>query len=197
MAWVHDQLVEGCYYLKSHWESRNGIEEKIYHRCNFAYTLKVIRFYNPDDLKDCKDAILCEMHYIEVFAPILRPIIIAESYIGSENRKIAKARRGFRERADWDMLFQFNANPDVFQQLDHRKINLRRLQETCRHEDCENSIKGRSRQIFSISIMNQRGGSEGKINFCSFQCWNKIRKYIGIIRPVMTNLKPTSLESYM
>lgn len=189
-------LLQGCFYLKSHWEERNGIVEKVYHRCGFFHVSKVIRFYNPDDLKDCRDIQLCEMHFHEVFDHMTRPLVIAEDHVSQELKKIAEARKGFREKQDWEMLRQYNSNPMIFQKVDHRKKYLRILQETCRHEDCENSTKGRARQLFSISILNMRGGSQGKLNFCSYECWNKIRKYVGFWIP-RTQPKLSSLESYM
>lgn len=190
-------LLEGCSYLKSHWELRNGVEEKIYERCNFSTGVRIIRFYNPDDLKDCKDITLCEIHFHETFDEITRPLAIAENAVSIELKKIAQARKDFRERNDWDMLSQYNSNPSIFQKRDHKKKELSLLQEQCRHVDCNNSTKGRARQLFSISIMNSRGGSEGKINFCSFECWNKIRKYIGLVRPRTKLSSPTTLEKYM
>jgi len=189
--------LEGCVYLKSFWEQRNDIEEKIYYKCKWNFGLTIIRFYNPDDLNDCKDAVLCELHYHEVFDQLTRPLLKAESGISQEAKSIATIKKELRQKNDWEILNQFTNNPNTYHKLSNLKKQQYIIQEQCRHLDCDNSTKGRSRKLFSITIMNLRGGSQGKLNFCSFECWNKIRKYIGIIKPKPRISKPTTLESYM
>ena len=161
------------------------------------YELSVLRFYNPDNLNDCNDILLCELHLHETFDPKTRPIAIAESRVKHETKNIARIKKELRDKNDWEIFSQFSNNPNTYHKLSNLKKELYIIQDLCIHEDCQNSTKGIARKLFSITIMNTRGGSQGKLNFCSFECWNSIRKYIGFIKPNPRITKHSTLEAYM
>ena len=103
--------MQGCIYLKSKWEKRNGVTEKVFFRCNWMYGLTVLRFYNPDDLKDCNDILLCELHLHETFDPKTRPMVKAESRVSYETKSIARIKKELRDKNDWEILNQFSKHP--------------------------------------------------------------------------------------
>lgn len=188
----------GCIYLKQIW--RGGLDNeptKYYEPCSFNYQLKVIEFNNPDDLKDTNRIELCEVHFHEVFDKYLRPEAIAESKYNSEFKKVNLMKVELKESKDWEVLRQFSGNPNVYKKQNDLKVEWDYLKyKKCHNDMCANELQGSGRKIFSVLIFNKRGGLERKLNLCSYQCWNKIRYYIGIIRLKEPMKAAETLEIY-
>jgi len=193
-----DRSMTGCAYIKQIWGTGlNGEPSKYFEQCNFAYGLRKIHFANPDDLKDTNDIELCETHYHETFDKYTRPEAIAESRYNSEYKKINLIKIELKQSHDWEMLRQYNENPNKYKKLNDLKLEWDYLKfKKCQNDQCANELQGMARKIFSAIVFNKKGGMERKINLCSYNCWNNIRKYIGIIRPPEIKNLPKTLEVY-
>jgi len=188
----------GCSYEKERWtDGLNGEVRKYYEKCGFNYSVKIIEFNNPDDLKDTNKIELCETHFHEVFDKYMRPEAIAESKYNSEFKKVNLMKVELKEAKDYEVLRQFSGNPNVYKKQNDLKLEWDYLKfKKCHNDLCVNELQGASRKIFSVIIFNQKGGMLRKLNLCSYDCWNKIRLYIGIVRPKEVIKDAKTLEVY-
>ena len=188
----------GCAYQKQVWkEGLNGETYKYFEPCNFNYGLRIIEFNNPDDIKDYSKIELCEAHFHESFDKYTRPEAIAESRYNSEFKRVNLMKVELKEAKDWEVLRQFSGNPNVYKKQNDLKLEWDYLKfKKCQNDMCENELQGASRKIFSVIIFNQRGGMLRKINLCSYQCWNKLRLYIGVVKPKEVLKDAKTLEVY-
>lgn len=188
----------GCNYIKQQWmETQSGIFIKHYDLCGINFGLRVIEFHNPDDLKDSDKILLCEVHYHETFDVYIRPELISESRYNSEFKKINEGKAQLKELRDYEMYQQYLSNPDLYKKLNSLKKAWDYLKfKKCNNDQCENELTGISRKIFSVLIFTQRGSFQRKLNFCSYQCWIRIKLYIGIKRIEPTKQKPLTLDNY-
>ena len=188
----------GCSYTKQVWkEGLNGETYKYYEQCNFNYGLRIIQFSNPDDLKDTNSIELCETHFHETFDKYTRPEAIAESRYNSEFKRVNLMKVELKEAKDYEVLRQFSGNPNVYKKQNDLKLEWDYLKfKKCHNDLCVNELQGIARKIFSVIIFNQKGGMLKKINLCSYQCWNKLRLYIGIVRPKEALQDAKTLETY-
>lgn len=188
----------GCAYEKQRWnEGLDGELTKYYEPCNFNYSLRVIEFNNPDDIKDTNKIELCESHFHETFDKYLRPEAIAESKYNSEFKRVNLMKVELKEAKDYEVLRQFSGNPNVYKKQNDLKLEWDYLRyKKCHNDLCANELQGTARKIFSVIVFNKRGGMERKLNLCSYECWNKIRYYIGIIRPKEIKLPARTLEIF-
>ena len=188
----------GCSYQKEITrEGLTGDNYKDFEQCSFNYTQKIIEFNNPDDLKDTMRIELCETHFHEVFDKYTRPEAIAESKYNSEFKRISLVKADLKEAHDYEMYQQYSKNPSIYKNLNDYKLAWDYLKfKKCHNDLCANELQGTARKIFSVLIFNKRGGLEKKLNLCSYQCWNKIRLYIGIVKRKQVHPLPKTLEVY-
>lgn len=188
----------GCGYINQRWsQTQTGEFTKYYEPCKFSYSLRTILFYNPDDVKDKDIVLLCESHFHETFDKYIRPEKIAESRYNSEFKKINNAKAELKEKKDYELYQQYLSNPSLYQKLNDLKKGWDYLKlKKCNNDRCENKLTGKSRKIFSVFIINQRGSQERKLNFCSYQCWMIVKIYIGIKRIEPNKPNPSTLDNY-
>jgi len=197
MLGVYTNLT-GCAYIKTFWrEGLNGELTKYTEPCGFAYGLRKIQFVNPDDINDLEQVELCETHYHETFDPYTRPEAIAESRYNSEFKRINLVKLELKQAHDWEMLRQYNENPNRYKKLNDLKLEWDYIKfKKCNNDMCKNELQGLARKIFSVIVFNQKGGMLKKINLCSYQCWIKTKFYIGIKRIPEPKQVAKTLEIY-
>ena len=102
---------------------------------------------------------ICEQHYHDTFDEYTRPELIAESRYNNEFKRISLVKTELKLAHDWEMLRQYNENPNKYKRLGELKTEWDYLKfKKCHNNLCANELQGIARKIFSVLIFNQRGG---------------------------------------